>query len=149
MSDFTKRRLKDFHEALKPRCHTEKSFHDSFLVRRNHLVKSAEKDPNMIRLNLGDEQIAAVIATGQLNEDQSRMNGTLPEIALEGKFRDFPWTELDTTGGDKAVDHIEPLVVVRVVVRQGARKHIVVTAYRPWREIINPDLLPEVTYDFW
>jgi hypothetical protein len=149
MSDFTKRRLKEFHEALKPCCRTQKRFHESIRVDRNHIAKSAEKDPNMIRLSIGDEQIAAVIATGQLNEGQSRMNGTLPEVAVEGKFRDFPWTELDTTGGDKTVDHIEPLMVVRVVVREGKRKHIAVTAYQPWREDINPDHLPEVTYDFW
>ena len=57
-----------------------------------------------MRQNLGDEQIAAVILGGKLNEEKSRMNGTLPEIVVEAKFKDFPWLDLKDDGSEKFQD---------------------------------------------
>jgi len=143
--DVTKKRLHQFHQTIKASCGSQPAFHRNFLIDRRHIDQSAEKEPDSLRQNLGDEQIAAVILGGKLNEEKSRMSGTLPEIVVEAKFKDFPWLDLKDDGREK----IEPVVCVRVVVREGGRKHVVVTAYVPRQEILDPDDFSEVTYEIW
>lgn len=142
--DIAKMRFHQFHARIKSSCVSEPVFHQRFLIRRNHIDQSAAKDPDSLRLNIGDEQVASVITGGMLNVDESKMKGTAPEIAIEAKFIDFPWMDL-ADGRDK----VEPVVCVRVVIREGTKQDIVVTAYVPRREDLDLEQLNEVPYEIW
>ena len=145
LDDLTKKRLMLCHQRVKEVCGSQPHFYGNLLVDRRHIDKRAATEPDSLRLNIGDEQIASVILNGKLNEERSRINGSLAEIVVEGIFRQFPWIDLKDNNREK----IEEAVCVRVIVREGGRRYVVVTAYVPRHEALNPDDFIEVAYEIW
>lgn len=121
--EFTVRRFKAFHKKCLQNCGSKKAFFKGFLIDKSHIAKGIIKNPK--RSALSNEDIAAVIAGGELNFETCN-EGPPMEIVTKGIFREFEWTNLMEAG---TPTYIEDKVEVKVVVREGKNKNLIVTTY--------------------
>jgi len=136
----TKKRLEKFHRKCQEACKSKAQFRRSFAVNDYHITAQGIAK-NRKRLSLNHEKIAAIIFHGRINEHNSTDSYPI-EIAVEGIIKNYEWVDpMTMTNG------IESLVQARVVLREGAPKSFIVTAYI-LDEIKQHDL-PEVKLEIW
>lgn len=89
------------------------------------------------------ERISSILINGEVNERDSKKSHPI-ELAVEGKFKVLSYTKFNP---------IEEVVhrnaAMRVVIREGTSKHIVVTLYPLSQQDIEKKELPEVPNNVW
>ena len=121
--EFAIARYKAFHRKCIQNCKSKKTFVKGFLIDKSHIAKGIIKNPK--RSALSNEDIAAVIAGGELNFETCN-EGPPMEIVAKGIIREFEWTNLMEAGSPT---YTEDKVEVKVVVREGRSKNFIVTTY--------------------
>ncbi|CAM6000259.1 unnamed protein product [Sphagnum balticum] len=145
-SQFEEAQLDKFHKSCAGNCQTKAAFQRHFEVDRGHVVWRAAEAASHLRWSLLEiERIAAVIATGQLNPVRSVTDKPI-EIAVEGIFKEFEWTNPQHREGE-ALTGVDKDLCVRVVVRDTNPRKLIVTVYPD--DSLDASQLPEVPYEFW
>ena len=117
------KRIEAFHKKCVQKSKSKKSFDRGFRVDKSHIAKGILKNPK--RSALTSEDIAAVIIGGVLSLDTCN-EGPPIEIVVKGIINEFEWTNLTENG---CPTYLEDMVEVKVVVREGKSKDLIVTTY--------------------
>ncbi len=137
------RRLDKFVSQVRDICKSPISFKKSIDVNVGHIAWRAAEGAQDIRNAIDAEKMAALIIQGSLRTENCK--GTSPiEAVFDGRFAELTEIQFSPV---REVKHQNQ--GIRIVVREGASKHIVVTVHPlslPNDELMS---LPEVTHDIW
>lgn len=126
---------------------TFKKFFDSDKCAR-HISKRAEEQggiDRVVRENISDRHIAALIVQGKLRIDACRQKGPVTVVAIEGVFRPFSGFDFNEEG-----PFTYPEIFVRVIIRDiGGPKYVVVTYYSLWEKSQSDETTEVNTDEIW
>jgi hypothetical protein len=139
----TDKRLEKFLVGIRDICRSSSGFKRKIDVQIGHIAWRAAETASDVRNGMSHERIASVILAGRVNEKQCKFQNPV-ELAIEARFAKFTIV---------AFNPIRELIMqnvgIRVVVREGSAKHIVVTVYHLKDQDSYVLDLPEVPHVIW
>ena len=136
------RRLEKFHSKLKSICNSSPSFKKSIDVQVGHIAWRAAQTMSDVRNAITNEHLASILINGRVNEKQCNTSAPL-ELVVEGRFVELMVLEFNPVRESKHNN-----VAIRVAVREGSPKHIVITLY-PLTSEQDLSGIPEVPKNVW
>ncbi|MBF0441905.1 MAG: hypothetical protein HQK54_08385 [Oligoflexales bacterium] len=136
------KRFQQFHSKIKSICNSPKNFKNGFDVQIGHIAWRAAQTMTDVRNAISNEKIASILIHGRVNEKHCNSSKPL-ELVVEGRFAELIVVEFNPIQEKKIKD-----VSIRVVVREGSPKHIIVTLY-PLTSEANVSSIPEVPNEVW
>jgi hypothetical protein len=137
------KRLQRFLAIIRDVCRSSTSFKQKIDVQIGLIAWRAAETGSDVRNAISNERIASVILSGRVNQGQCKMVNPV-ELAIEGRF-----TELGVVAFNPVREIKMENVGVRVVVREGSSKHIVVTVNHLKAKDTDILSLPEVQHVVW
>lgn len=137
------RRVEKFVGQVRDICRSAHSFKKQIDVNVSHIAWRAQAAAQDIRNAIDHEKMAGVIIHGVLRMQNCRVTSPI-EVVFDGRF-----TELVETVFNPVREVKHQNVGIRIVVREGSSKHIVVTVHPLTLSAIDLMQLPEVPHDIW
>ena len=137
------KRVQKFLNEIREACKSPGRFRQKIDVNVGHIAFRAAQTGADVRNAMDNERIASMILNGTINDRHCRMGNPI-ELAFEGVF-----AELKAVVTDPVREVAFTNVPMRVVVRQGSSKHIVVTLYPLQPHDVDVTKLPEVPRHVW
>ncbi|MCX6104312.1 MAG: hypothetical protein NTY08_00580 [Proteobacteria bacterium] len=137
------RRLEKFVNQVRDICRSPKSFKSRMDVDVGHIAWRAQAAGQDIRNAIDQEKMASLIINGTLRSQNCRTTPPI-EAVFDGRFADLVETLFNPI---RELKHQN--IGVRIVVREGSAKHLVVTIHPLGSSPADLMSLPEVPHDIW
>ncbi|MBP6218229.1 MAG: hypothetical protein KA436_06560 [Oligoflexales bacterium] len=137
------KRLEKFLKAVHEICRSSNLFYRKIDVADGYIAFRASQTGSDIRNAMTRELIASVLLHGKLNQKQCKMSNPI-KLVMEGRLKTLSYTKYNPIEEVKCDN-----VAMRVVVREGSPKHLVVTLYHLKEQDTDSNSLPEVPSDVW
>jgi hypothetical protein len=138
------KRLQKFLTTVCEICRSSSQFKRKIDVQDGHIAFRAAQTGADIRNAMTHELIASVLLNGRVNTKQSRTGNPI-ELVLEGRFVELSYIKLNPSIEEVKVRN----AAMRVVIREGTSKYVVVTLYPLKQEDTDIMSLPEVPKYVW